>query len=182
MKNRFVVSLLSAVLAAPLVAQAPDPQPPQPRAPVQPEAQPERGRRPRGHALPATLLLRVVISDQIGTAEAQKKHLELRLAEGERFFLRANAVNTPATPRLNLDARAEVVGERAALQLTVDYAVSETGAGTGDDAQNRSTSTFKYQWAELVVELGKPTIVLQTSDPVANRRIALEVTLSVVRP
>ncbi|MCL4819431.1 MAG: hypothetical protein KJ067_09830 [Vicinamibacteria bacterium] len=180
MKNRCLACLLSAVLAAPLAAQTPNPPPPQaPRPPIAPEAQPEPGRRVKRNALPTTLQLRVVVSDQVGAGEPQKRQLDLRLAEGERFFLRTEAQNTALRPRLNADARAEILGDRAALQLTVEYAVQETGGRPGDD---RSPSSFRYQWSDVVVELGKPTIVLQTSDPAAERRIAIEVTLSAVRP
>ncbi len=178
MKNRCLACLLSAALAAPLAAQTPNPPPPQgPRMAIPPEAQTEPGRRPRRNSLPPSLQLRVVISDQVGAAEAQKKQLEMRMSEGERFFLRTVSQNTAASPRLNADARAELFGDRASLQLTVEYGGQELAADG-----RRNESGFKYQWSELVVELGKPTIVLQTSDPAAERQIAIEVTLSVVRP
>lgn len=181
MKNRlFVPVLLATVLAANAPAQTPAP-PPSARPAAAPLAEgpgPDAGRRPRRNALPATLQLRVVISDQAGTAEAQKKQLDMRIAEGERFFLRTLAYNTPASPRLNADARAEVVGDSASLQLTIEYGGQELGASEG----KRNESGFKYQWSALVVELGKPTLVLQTSDPLAERKIAIEVTLSPVRP
>jgi hypothetical protein len=181
MKNRCLACLLSAALAAPLAAQTPNPPPPQgPRLAVAPpEGPPEPARRVKRNTLPATLQLRVVVSDQVGAGEPQKRQLDLRLAEGERFFLRTEAQNTALRPRLNADARAEVVGDRAALQLTVEYTVMETGGRPGDD---RNPSSFRYQWSDLAVELGKPTVVLQTSDPAAERRIAIEVTLSAVRP
>lgn len=183
MKNRlFVPVLLATVVAVSTPAQTPAPPPPSGRPAAAPPAEgpgaPDPGRRQRRHALPATLLLRVVISDQSGAAEPQKKQLDLRLAEGERFFLRTLAQNSPASPRLNADARAEVLGDRAVLQLTLEYGGIESATGV----DKRSESNFKYQWSELVLELGKPTVVLQTSDPLAERKIAIEVTLSPVKP
>lgn len=183
MKNRlFVPVLLATVVAASAPAQTPAPPPPSGRPAVAPVAEgpgaPDAGRRQQRSALPAMLQLRVVISDQAGGGEPQKKQLDLRLAEEERFFLRTIAQNGPVSPRLNADARAVVVGDKARLELTLEYGA--LGAPAPEGA--RQESNFKYQWSALVLEVGKPTIVLQTADPAAERRITIEVTLSPVKP
>jgi hypothetical protein len=78
---------------------------------------------------------------------------------------------------LNIDASPIIEdGNRIRLQLSLEYKVQDEAAG-GKTASVRGMR----QNINVVAESGRPLAVADSSDPLGDRRVAIEVTATIVR-
>ena len=131
--------------------------------------------------------LELTITDQTGTGAPIKKVMTLLLAErGEGRVRSAGHVYQAATAGhpdsgfkpVTLNADAVVVAaveDRVRVRITVEYAPATPAAGEAPRA------TPLNQSVEVALTNGKPTIIVQSSDPVADRKVTLEATATIVR-
>ena len=72
---------------------------------------------------------------------------------------------------LNVDGQSEVVAEdRIAVYLTVEY-----------QPERAANMTMLNQSISVVLTPGKPTVVSQSADPNTDRKVAVEVTATVLK-
>jgi hypothetical protein len=128
------------------------------------------------------LQIEVTISDQLGTQTPEKKVVSMLVADATFGLIRASAdaqqqsgVGMVGTG-LNVDARPTVLeGDRILLELTVEYTpFRESGKVT----QRPTVLTEKLT---VILQSGKPMIVSQAADPIADRKMSVEVRASIVK-
>jgi hypothetical protein len=195
MRRLSVIALLATALAAPLVAQQgqqpPPPTPQQQQPPTaqpgqQPPPPPARGGMGRGTRAPGSeqsgqpapggrgmrpdlptqnVRLDVTITDS--AEKTQKKVISMLMADGESGRIRsANNVGV-----LNVDGNSRVGPDgRVHVWITIEYMPDRS-----------ATTTNLNQSISLVLAAGKPTLVSQSADPGTDRKVAVEVTATVVK-
>jgi len=202
------ITLLTGSAAHLAAAQPPDPegpvgtpgavaqpvqQPPPPPPPPKPGGKPQTApppelllptptaapRKPRGRDL--NLQIEVTISDQLGTQTPEKKVVSMLVADATFGLIRASAdaqrtgVGMVGTG-LNVDARPTVLeGDRILLELTVEYTPFRE---SGQVTQRPTVLTEKLT---VILQSGKPLIVSQAADPVADRKMSVEVRASILK-
>lgn len=127
--------------------------------------------------------LDLTITDQT-TANATpiKKVISMLLAERGSGRVRSNSVvEVPGGPAyqvvLNADANvSRIEGERIRIGVTVEYAPAAP-----DAAKAGSRGSPLNQTVEVVLANGKPTVIVQSSDPLTDRKVTLEATATIVR-
>ncbi|HXG90524.1 MAG TPA: hypothetical protein VNJ02_19530 [Vicinamibacterales bacterium] len=91
---------------------------------------------------------------------------------------RIRSVGGPMLSFLNVDARPQVLdsGDRILLELTVEYKPEQADGGPTNvmrTAVNESLS--------IILQSGKPLVVSQAADPVADRKMTVEVKATIIR-
>ena len=195
MRRLSLIALLALALAAPLAAQQGQQPPPPPSQPatVPPGQQPQqpapgrggsiagqRGGRgtPTGEPAPAAgrgmrnfglpdqnVRLDVTITDS--AEKSQKKVVSMLMADGESGRIRSsNNVGV-----LNVDGNTRVASDgRIHVFITIEYMPDRS-----------ATTTNLNQSISLMVAAGKPTQISQSADPGTDRKVAVEITATVVK-
>jgi hypothetical protein len=142
--------------------------------------------RPDSRASVENVRLELTISDQSGGAQPIKKVITMLLAEraqgrvrsgGE--VLRSNEAGqgsyfAPVT--LNADANVVgIAGDRIRVMVTVEY----MPAAGGSDAGNRRTQL--NQSVDVVLTNAKPVLIVESADPISDRKVSLTATATIVR-
>jgi hypothetical protein len=166
-------SLLLALLAAPAASPSPKPSPKAESAPA------------RGGQL-ANVRIDIKLTDRRGTGEPAVRQVSLIVADRRNGMIRAtdgptSALAMPegvgAAIALNVDANPIIEdGNRIRLQLSLEYKVQDEGAG-GKAFPVRGMR----QNINVVAESGRPLEVADSSDPLGDRRVAIEVTATIVK-
>jgi hypothetical protein len=150
---------------------------PPPELPLLPT--PAVPKKPRGRDL--NLQIEITISDQLGTQTPEKKVVSMLVADATFGLIRASAdaqrtgVGMVGTG-LNVDARPTVLeGDRILLELTVEYTPFRE---SGQVTQRPTVLTEKLT---VILQSGKPLIVSQAADPVADRKMSVEVRASILK-
>jgi hypothetical protein len=167
-------TLLLALLAAPA---SPSPKPaPKPA----PEASPARA----GQL--ANVRIDIKLTDRRGTAEPAVRQVSMIVADRKNGMIRATDGPTSALAMpegvgsaiaLNVDANPIIEdGNRIRLQLSLEYKVQDEAAG-GKSFPVRGMR----QNINVVAESGRPLEVADSSDPLGDRRVAVEVTATIVK-
>jgi hypothetical protein len=127
------------------------------------------------------LQVEITISDQLGTQTPDKKVVSMLVADATFGRIRASAdaqrtgVGMVGTG-LNVDARPTVLnGDRILLELTVEYTPFR------ESGQITQRPTVLNESLSVILQSGKPMVVSQAADPVADRKIAVEVRASIVK-
>ena len=82
---------------------------------------------------------------------------------------------------LNADARIDKIdGSKVSTAITVEYAPSAEGSPAADDAREQRGSTLN-QSVMVVLTSGKPTVIVESSDPLSDRKVTLAATATIVR-
>ena len=192
MRRLCLIALLATALAAPLAArqgQPPPPPAPQQPATVAPGQQqppparggsvtgqrggrgtpgtepPPAGRGMRNVGMPEqNVRLDVTITDS--AEKTQKKVVSMLMADGESGRIRS----TNNLGVLNVDGNSRVRPDgQVHVWLTIEY------------MPDRNTTTNLNQSISLVVVAGKPTQISQSADPGTDRKVAVEITATVVK-
>lgn len=187
-----LIALLATALAAPLAARQGQPPPPAPQqpatvAPGQQQPPPARGGSvagqrggrgtPTGEPPPAgrgmrnvgmpeqNVRLDVTITDS--AEKSQKKVVSMLMADGESGRIRSsNNVGV-----LNVDGNTRVASDgRVHVFITIEYMPDRS-----------ATTTNLNQSISLMVTAGKPTQISQSADPGTDRKVAVEITATVVK-
>jgi hypothetical protein len=164
--------------AAPTAPRAPRPSTGEPQAPPAPEA--ARAPRPRGQL--ANVRVDVTVTDQTGTGPAVTKAMTLTVADGESAMIRNETeMKTSDSVRsapFSVDVRAVIDGDRVRLDVGLDYQVLDTKSTETPGPPTRAL--FKGRQS-LVLESGKPLVISQSSDPMSDRKVTVEVKGTIIR-
>lgn len=170
-----------APAAPPAIARAPRPSTGEPQAPP-PGAAPEVARAPRPRGQLANVRVDVTVTDQTGTGPAATKTMTLTVADGESAMIR-NETEMKTSDGLrsapfSVDVRAVIDGDRVRLDVGLDYQVLDSASTHTPGPPTRAL--FKGRQA-LVLESGKPLVISQSSDPMSDRKVTVEVRATIIR-
>jgi hypothetical protein len=154
------------------------PEAPEAPQPPQPAAAPEARRPPRrGQAV--NVRVEFTVSDTTGGKPPVTKMLALTVADGETAMVRSEseAQNPGGGMRsapFSADASATVEGERVRLFFSLDYQAMDSGSGTPLKSGVRARQT-------VLLESGRALVLSETSDPLSDRLVRVEVKATILR-
>ena len=167
-------TLLLALVAAPAASPSPKPAP---------KPAPEVLAVRSGQL--ANVRIDIKIIDRRGTGEPTTRQVSMIVADRRNGMIRAADAPPSAMPNpetvsavaLNVDASPIIEdGNKVRLQLSLEYKVQDEGAA----GKNTSVRGMR-QNINVVTESGRPLEVADSSDPLGDRRVAVEVTATIVR-
>ena len=149
---------------------------------------PAQAKRPEHKMVNVRLTL--AITDETGAGEPVRKTVTLLLADGGSGRVRSSAVaqrQVTHDPRyqfvvtLNADAFIGRVDEnRVQADITVEYSPGTTGDGAaGTPAEQRGSPL--NQSVSVWLANGTPTVIVEASDPMSDRKVTLEATATIQR-
>ena len=135
--------------------------------------------------------LELSITDQTNVGEPVKKAVTLLLANGGDGRVRSQGMifreATPTDRRsafevtLNADAHImHISGDKVRANITVEYAPSTAGGDAADVAREQRGSTLN-QSVSVALTSGRPTVIVESSDPLSDRKVTLEATATILR-
>jgi hypothetical protein len=158
------------------------------QAPATPAKQekpaPSAPKPPVPEGLASNIRIEITITDQAGPGEEAKRTVSMIVADRKNGSIRsAGRVVTPSqsTPVfLNVDATPAILKDGLMrIDLGLEYVPK---AGTDNVAPpNNGDRGSLNQRLSLLVQSGKAMIVSQASDPMSNRRIAVELTATILK-
>lgn len=189
---------LIGFFAVPSVAQGPAallPPPPQPevdRASIPgvqtPEPAPKPGQKatqppppvstmiqgpPRRRGRDVNIRIDLTIGDQLGAAKPETRVVSMIVADGAFGRIRSSADN--GLEKLNVDARPELLeGDRLSVELTVEFVPPRP------DGAPRRPAMLNEQLT-VILQSGKPMLISQAADPLAERKTTVEVLATVIK-
>jgi hypothetical protein len=174
--NRYV-ALLTLLLSVSMVAQQPAPPkpvpapkvPPAPAAPAVPPAPPAPAVDPEQGGQPINVRLDVTVTDQGSAGVSQPKTLMVMLVD--RAMGRTRAAFEDRS--IAVDARPAIVGGRIRVSITVQSDANRNFA-LSPEQQFDPTMIWRNSFS-LLLDNGKPMLVLETSDAVTKRKLSIEV-------
>jgi hypothetical protein len=176
-----IKAVLAALLTAgTLLAQEPAAKPsPRPRpASEKPEPRSDKPEPPARPGQLANVRIDVKITDQRTGQPPVSKTVSLTVADRRDGFVRAAANDMGAVP-LNVDASPVIEGGRIRLGFGLQYSWIDEAAASGE-ARARSRRDVQQRLG-LVLEDGKTVLASQSTDPLSDRRVSLEVTATILR-
>lgn len=129
--------------------------------------------------------IELTITDQRGNGPAERKQVLMIAADGHWGKIRTHASTRPSDPTagpfvpvtLNVDARPFMtVGGQIQLDLTVAYNPLDESNKTG-----LVRPTELNQSMTIVLQSGKPLVISQAADPIADRKMIVEVVATVLK-
>jgi hypothetical protein len=147
----------------------PGPVPP----PVAAPQVPQPPRKMRGRDLNVQIELN--ISDQAANAAPDKRVVSMLIADGA--FGRIRSGDNPNLAILNVDARPEILeNDRVVVEMTIEYRpLAPDGATPG-----KRPAPLNEQLT-VILQNGKPLLVSQAADPMADRKMTVEVRASILK-
>jgi hypothetical protein len=135
--------------------------------------------------------LDLTITDKTSAADSVKKAVTLLIANGGDARVRSHGTvlrNTSGegaqsmmVVTLNADASINTIsGDKVRAAITVEYAPSTEGSNSGATAREQRGSTLN-QSVMVVLTNGKPTVIVESSDPLSDRKVTLEATATILR-
>lgn len=127
--------------------------------------------------------LELTITDQTGSGQPIKKLISLLLAERGSGRVRSQGMvyvpRTGESPRapsyaveLNADATIlRIDGDRVRVMISVEYAPAAPEGGNPDQRGSPLNQTV-----DVVLENGKPTVIVEAADPLTDRKVTLQAT------
>ena len=163
--------LLAAVCPVGLWAQETAPKP----AEAQPAPAPAPSRLQSAPA--ANIQLAVVLTDKIDGKTIKEEPVHLLLADRMLGRLRRRLPSI-IDKSFELDVTPEIVGSRVKISMTVNYS-----AVSSDDTSSRDPShTMNFvETVATLLDVGKPTTVVDIAGDAANRRVTLQVTATILK-
>jgi hypothetical protein len=120
------------------------------------------------------------VSDASGGQAPVTKSLTITVADGETAMVRSEsealgptASGTRSAP-FSADASASVEGDRIRLFFSLDYQVIDSVSGAPLKSAVRARQT-------VILESGRPMAISETSDPLSDRLVRVEVKATVLR-
>jgi len=175
---------------APQPAQAPQPVPPGrvaiPVRPVAPGAAPVVVRAVDASAGGQVVNIRldVSISDQAGSVPVKPKVLTLMLADRNSSQVRTNFDDR----YISMDARPTIIDGKIKLTMTMSSDQPRQGGPFIPVApqpvppgQTGGNTMVWNQSLTVIVESGKPLVVVENSDPANNRKLSVEVKATIIK-
>src|SRR5580765_7750543 len=144
----------------PAAPRAPQGQPPPSTAPAPTPGPP---RKIRGRDL--NVQIELTISDHLGNAAPDKRVVSMLVADGA--FGRIRSIADASIAVLNVDARPEILeNDRIVLEITVEY--KPLGP---DGATPAKRPAPLNESLTVILQNGKPLLVSQAADPLADRKM-----------
>jgi hypothetical protein len=157
--------------AAPAAPSAPQ-SPASPAAPSAPPA-PQAPRDPSAGGQPVNIRVDLSITDQQGTTPSAPKTVTLLLADRSMNQIRSSFEDRS----LNIDARPVIVDGRIRLSLSIQSEPRPT-----PDKSNPVQLRQNHQNITVIVENGKPLVVMESTDPASNnRKMSIEVKATILK-
>jgi hypothetical protein len=178
-KRRGIQVLAATVLLAAACPVAPWAQE---AAPKPAEAQPAPAPPPvaprSASAQAANIALAIVLTDKIDGKTVAEEPVHFLLADRQLGRLRRHlpASASFANKNFEVDVTPEIVGSRVRISMTVSY-----NAGSPDDAHDQTHTTQFVETITTYLDVGKPTTIAETAGDTANRRVALQVTATIIK-
>lgn len=183
---------LVASMVPPSFAQQPAPQPRQPQPAPQPK-QPTQSATPNQQPCdcgskdgrPVNLQIEVTIGDQMGTAPAVKKVVSMIVADRGLGRIRAAGMpqiegGGPNQLRLNIDAQPTLqANDMIRLNLTLEYESLPASSGSPGEPARRPAPLNES--LAVMMQSGRPLTVSRAADPVADRRVTVDVTATILK-
>lgn len=150
---------------------------------------PAQAKRP-AHSM-VNVRLTLAITDETGAGDPVRKTITLLLADGGSGRVRSSALaekpatsTSPPSPfvvTLNADAFIGAIdGNRVQADITVEYSPGTTGdGGAATPAQQRGSPL--NQSVSVWLNSGTPTVIVEASDPMSDRKVTLEATATIQR-
>lgn len=150
---------------------------------------PAQAKRPQHSQVNVRLTL--AITDETGAGEPVRKTITLLLADGGSGRVRSSAMAhkrvMDTDPRaafvvtLNADAFIGAIdGNRVQADITVEYSPGTSGdAASGAPAEQRGSPL--NQSVSVWLTSGTPTVIVEASDPMSDRKVTLEATATIQR-
>lgn len=150
----------------------------------QPQAeQPKAEQRAANVATRTNIKIDLTITDQRGGAPAERKQVSMIAADGFWGKIRSAAMTRqpdggPAMPvTLNVDARPFMtMGGQIQVELTVLYNPPDESNKVG-----LVRPTELNQSMTIVLQNGKPLVISQAADPIADRKMIVEVVATILK-
>lgn len=192
MKTRFVLLFAVFVFAAghafaqtapQRAAPAAPPAPPAPAviAPAPPPPPPPPPGPPRREGQPINVKVDLNITEEGGNAPPVKKSVSAVAGDGFNGSVRemstSGTVTTPPnfTP-LNLDAYPEIMPNgKIRVRCSIQYQSAQSR-----EPGSRASTDIKQNFV-LILESGKPIVATQTTDPISDRKVTVEVTATILK-
>ena len=121
----------------------------------------------------ANVRVELTVTDSAAPAQSQKKTVTMLIAHGRMGRIRAQRPSGDAAT-LNVDATPTIVDDRVRLQVSLEYAPPLSGPSATRFASVTEVVT-------VVLEPGKPTVISQSADPSADRKVTVDVTVTVLK-
>ena len=194
MKTLFLAVCAVVVMAAPSAAQTGD----RPKTPEQmvkdvattqenkrraDEAQ--QGSNPRFVRTLTNVQVELTLTDQTGGAPAEKKTVSMIVSSGTLGKVRSAGTirpqaDSPYPVMLNVDARPFVsIDGPVQLELTVEYYPLKDAGLEKEGAKQRPSGINQSQ--TVVLQSGKPLVISQAADPINDRKVIVEVKVTVLK-
>ena len=134
----------------------------------------------------ANVRVDLTISDQTGTAPPETKTVSMVVANGSWGKMRASAsafqkgdANREVPVGLNVDARPFISKDgEVRLELTLVYSPFAPGQAS---APPQMRPTELNHSATVVLQSGKPLTITQATDPIADRKMIVTVTATILK-
>jgi hypothetical protein len=129
--------------------------------------------------------IELTLTDQLGTNPAEKKTVSMIASSGSWGKIRSAGMirpegDAPYPVVLNVDARPFVsVGGPVQLELTFEYYPLKSAGEQEEGAKQRPAGINQSQ--TVVLQSGKPLIVSQAADPISDRKVVVEVKVTVLK-
>jgi hypothetical protein len=170
-------------------SRAQTPPPSEKPAPSQNRPTPPPAEAPAPPGQPVNIKLDLTITDQLGPGEPAKKTVSMIVADRMAGSIRSIGNTERAT--LNVDATPQILQNgNVRLQLGLEYNPRQ-GARGGDKVKGPSGEILELpreaggsslnQRVAIVLEPNKPLILSQAADPLSDRKITVEVRVSVLK-
>jgi hypothetical protein len=169
--------------------QTPAPAEKPPAAPGQSRPTPAPAEAPAPPGQPVNVKLDLTITDQMGPGEPAKKTVSMIVADRMAGSIRSIANTEHAT--LNVDATPQIPQNgNVRLQLGLEYnprqgtrGVDKVKGPGGEmlDMPREPGGSSLNQRVAIVLEPNKPLILSQAADPLSDRKITVEVRVSILK-
>ena len=168
---------------------APAPQPPRdaPPAATPPVAPPVPTPRPRPENQSTNVRIDLTVTDERPGATPIKKTVSIVTGDGLNGSVRSQTNyqtgNLPGTAPFNVDAMPVILADgKVHMRLTLQYdVVPPLGAAQGEPQPVRLLGTSIRDSMALILENNKPLVVVQSSDPVSDRKVSVDVRATILK-
>ena len=192
MTARTALACLVLSIAAPGLALGRQAPPPPPAAP--PPAALKADRRPppppvpapappRREGQPVNVRIDVTITDQRGGTAPVKKSVSVVTADNMTGYIRteAHAMGLGPVP-LNVDAEPLLLADgKIRLKVNLQYDLPASKEALADLKTGTVAGTSIHENLELVLVNGQSVVAAQSSDPIGDRQVTVEVKATVMR-
>ena len=155
-----------------------------PQTPPSPQPPPSAPAAPRRDGQPINIRVDTTINETGGNATPVKKTVTAVAGDGYDASVREIASMTATSPgpsmgptSLNVDASPTILPSgKIRVRVTLQYV-----AGQAQSTSESRVRTDIRQTLVLILDSGKPLVISEASDPVADRRVTVEVTATILK-